>query len=401
MFFSPEVGFCNLGTYAGLGSRKISRYRSVEQVEFAFCMTLFGFQLNAGAADGSDTSYEFGAKLAYDFLSDYYNLPKKEYARVMSIFMPWKGFNGRPVTSEYIDTISPLAHEISAKFHPNWDGLTDPAVKMMVRNVHQVKGIDLNSNVNFVACHTDDGAYNASMTSYKTGGTGQAIRIADHLKIKIFNTGFKEHDDQLKRRVINARRLIKEKFGLDVEQHVKLAIEGYMPIQKTTSSDFINDMKNGVYDILIHGANCQNAMGSGFAERIKLELNEAYQADLKTKKGDRKKLGKYTFAKITRNNRQFTVINAYTQFRWGRAEKLHCDYDAIRKSLKLINKEFPQGRILLPRIGSGLANGCWITTSNIIKTELRGRDYCLFNFNEKEYNNELYKKNNNEQLCLI
>ncbi len=55
----------------------------------------------------------------------------------------------------------------------------------MARNCYQVLGEDLSTPVDFVVCWTPDGA--ESETSRKTGGTGQAIRIAADLGIRVYN----------------------------------------------------------------------------------------------------------------------------------------------------------------------------------------------------------------------
>ncbi|MFS1427079.1 macro domain-containing protein [Vibrio splendidus] len=384
--FNPSVGYCDAGSFAGIGSRRISYLIAVKHAEFAFCMTLFGYMNNTGGADGMDTATEFGTKLAYDFLAEQYGLPAHDYGRVLNCFLPWSGFNGRTVGSGYI--VPKLTDELTilaSSHHPGWDYLKDPAKNMMRRNGCQVLGLDLQRRVNFVSCHTPDGAMTEAKTSGKTGGTGQAIRIADRRGIKVYNTGDDEMAVSFDSRLANARSQILEHFGIDSHKYVKEKYFGHQPFSKVVTGDFVQAMINKEYDILIHGCNCQNAMGSGFAEKIKKELNEAYQADMRTTKGDKSKLGTFTHANITRGDANFVVVNAYTQFKWSREPKLHCDYDAIRKSLKAINAQFPKGRILIPRIGSGLANGCWVTVSNIIKTEFKGRDVTIIQKDEREY----------------
>jgi len=85
----------------------------------------------------------------------------------------------------------------------------------------------------------------------------------------------------------------------------------------------------GDFDIIVHGANCFNTMASGIAGEISRRFPEAVEADKKTVAGDRAKLGHYTFAKVNgRGEHQFYILNAYTQYEFGRG-KDHFEYDHI------------------------------------------------------------------------
>ncbi len=59
------------------------------------------------------------------------------------------------------------------------------AKKFHARNVQQVLGKNLDTPTKFVVCWTPDGA--EQRTSNKTGGTGQAIRVAISNNIPVFN----------------------------------------------------------------------------------------------------------------------------------------------------------------------------------------------------------------------
>ena len=73
-------------------------------------------------------------------------------------------------------------------------------------------------------------------------------------------------------------------------------------------------------------------MGAGIALTIKKVFPEAYQADLKTKKGDRAKLGTYSSVTIQKNGHQITIINGYTQYHYGGPGN-KADYNAIKVPL--------------------------------------------------------------------
>ncbi len=133
------------------------------------------FCLRSGAADGADTSFEWGNYLAIGY---------------SEIYLPWKGFNkdseqrhGLDNSDLYLDRFSNdivfQAKEIAEKFHPKWRYLTHGAKLLHTRNVFQLLGRDLDKQSDFVVCWTKDGK--------ASGGTGQALRIANHFKIPIFN----------------------------------------------------------------------------------------------------------------------------------------------------------------------------------------------------------------------
>ncbi|MBU8850049.1 MAG: macro domain-containing protein, partial [Desulfobacterales bacterium] len=73
--------------------------------------------------------------------------------------------------------------------------------------------------------------------------------------------------------------------------------------------DLIQFALTGRFDVIIHGCNCFCSMGAGIAKMIRDNFPEAYQADLKTGMGDKKKLGTYSMARIERNNNIFTIVN--------------------------------------------------------------------------------------------
>jgi hypothetical protein len=82
---------------------------------------------------------------------------------------------------------------------------------------------------------------------------------------------------------------------------------------------------------LYHGGwNCQNHQK---------EFPEAYHADLNTISGDKEKLGTYSEANIIRDDCNFIILNAYTQFNW-RGQGIKADYHAIRNVFKQIKQNF-------------------------------------------------------------
>lgn len=143
------------------------------------------------------------------------------------------------------------------------------------------------------------------------------------------------------------------------------------------SGDLIALAKSGYFDIIAHGANCFCTMGAGIAKKISQEFPQAFEADLKTKRGDRAKLGQLSFAKITLEDsgKTLLVANLYTQYFWGRVkppqETQTHRYTAISQALRELSKIAPpDARIGLPRLGAGLAGGDWEKIEEIIAQRL-------------------------------
>ncbi len=144
---------------------------------------------------------------------------------------------------------------------------------------------------------------------------------------------------------------------------------------KIVEGDLLQLGESGFFDVIVHGCNCQCVMGAGIAKLIKKKFPKAYEADCKTVKGDRDKLG--TYSKAVVNN--LIIVNAYTQFHW-RGAGVKVDYDAIRSVFKLLKQEFSGKKIGYPLIGAGLAGGDWTIISKIIDEELVGEDHALVKF---------------------
>jgi O-acetyl-ADP-ribose deacetylase (regulator of RNase III) len=148
---------------------------------------------------------------------------------------------------------------------------------------------------------------------------------------------------------------------------------------KSTAGDLLQLALDGRFDVIVHGCNCQCAMGKGIALSIKIQFPEAYAEDLKTTKADRAKLGTITVAAIERGEARFSIVNAYTQFHY-REDGVLADYDAIRSVFKRIKEQFAGQRIGYPKIGAGLAKGDWAVIAAIIDEELAGEDHTFVEY---------------------
>lgn len=137
--------------YAGIGSRETPDDILKLMTRIAIGLSKKGYTLRSGSAKGADTAFEDGV------------IAVKGNARLYTAksFIPsW--------TQVFTDF-----------FHPAPHNLKDYGRLLMCRNAMQILGENGSEPVQFVVCWTKDGK--------ATGGTGQAIRIAEYFKIPVFN----------------------------------------------------------------------------------------------------------------------------------------------------------------------------------------------------------------------
>lgn len=148
---------------------------------------------------------------------------------------------------------------------------------------------------------------------------------------------------------------------------------------KTIKGNLLDYAEKGLFDVVIHGANCQNTMGSGIAKEIKERYPEVYKKDCLAAIDGENKLGEISFVRVERAGYNFYVVNAYTQENYGPPPTRYVDYEAVRKCFNEINRVFPSDsfRFGFPKIGAGRGGGDWEVIELIIKEELEGRDHTL------------------------
>lgn len=178
--------------YAGIGSRETPKPILTIMRQFAEAVA-HNHVLRTGGASGADQAFFEGAKAWCKKSST----PMEERVEV---YLPWDGFNGfKKADGKHIYAHIPAgAYMIAEKYHPNYGRLREPTKHLMGRNSCQIMGRLLNDTVDFVACYTSDGRF--------SGGTGQALRIAEAHGIKIYNLFYKEAYDFFKS-VIEGRRV--------------------------------------------------------------------------------------------------------------------------------------------------------------------------------------------------
>lgn len=175
--------------YAGIGSRETTQEVCDDMTAAARVLEARGFTLRSGFAGGADTAFELGT--ARD--------DQRE------IFAPWKGFGSNPnsrheekrwsqirryeqITGERFvpakacmleGAMARRSEELAAPHHPKWHELPDGHRRLHARNMGQVLGPNLDVPARFEMAWTVDGK--------ATGGTGQAIRVAEASGIPVLN----------------------------------------------------------------------------------------------------------------------------------------------------------------------------------------------------------------------
>ena len=124
------------------------------------------------------------------------------------------------------------------------------------------------------------------------------------------------------------------------------------------TGDLIELAKAGEFDVIVHGCNCFNTMGSGLAKKIHEAFPEAYLVDQRSARGDYNKLGNYTSAFVD-DPYSLQVVNAYTQFLYNRGGVVidRFEYLAFDLILQKLAFRFPHQKFGFPMIGCGLAEG--------------------------------------------
>lgn len=122
------------------------------------------------------------------------------------------------------------------------------------------------------------------------------------------------------------------------------------------------DMLEAPLDAFMHQANCFCTMGSGVAKSVREKYPEVYAADCKTVKGDKTKLGTFSFA---HTHDAKIGYNLYSQYDFGHDGKQYTNYDAMRTGFIAIKKHLeniiPFATLGMPcRMGCTRGGGNWI-----------------------------------------
>ena len=162
--------------------------------------------------------------------------------------------------------------------------------------------------------------------------------------------------------------------------------------------DLITLAKEGKFDVIAHGCNCLSKMGAGIAPQMAKAFG-CDQFEMETWGADISKLGNIDYQTFVLGKNsvwnlwdadndldepELTVVNAYTQFKYGRNHadgvSQPFDYEAFTICMRKINHRFKGKHIGMPKIGAGLAGGNWNHIEHIINTELRDCEATIVNY---------------------
>lgn len=147
---------------------------------------------------------------------------------------------------------------------------------------------------------------------------------------------------------------------------------------KVVTGNLLNETKG----ILVHGVNCQGKMGAGIALQIKQHYPYAFNSYLAFCRARgyeaQHMLGCVDFVQMSD---QLIIANAFIQDTYGPGGRRYVSYDAIDRCFASVNQYALKTGLPVkyPKIGAGLAGGCWDIISAIIEANRsEGVDHTLF-----------------------
>lgn len=129
-----------------------------------------------------------------------------------------------------------------------------------------------------------------------------------------------------------------------------------------TKGNLLDLAEAGQFDIIVHGCNCKNTMGSGIAKEIKERYPSAAIVDTAAHRdalSEIELLGNYSYTWENGNSYtgKFIIVNAYTQLDYWPRGKDHFQYESFQLILRKLAITFKGKRFGFPYIGMGLAGG--------------------------------------------
>lgn len=163
--------------------------------------------------------------------------------------------------------------------------------------------------------------------------------------------------------------------------------------------DLIEMAMDNQFDVIAHGCNCFVTMGAGIAPQMAntfqadsadidydLDIRASYQYHRAEKLGNIVWWNPYRDFDMHSVPKELTVVNAYTQYSYGRNHEdgvdKPLDYEALTLCMRKMNFQFAGKHIGLPKIGCGLAGGNWDLVKEIIKSELKDCDITIVIYNK-------------------
>lgn len=136
-------------------------------------------------------------------------------------------------------------------------------------------------------------------------------------------------------------------------------------------------------DAILHQVNCQGVMGSGVAKQVKEKYPIVFEYYKSWCDNPSLKPGLLGQAQIvyTDDSGKQAIINLFAQDGFG-VGKRYTDYDALRKCLNSVNRQWKGHSIAIPYLmGCCRGGGDWQVVFKIIEEELLDCDVIIYKYN--------------------
>ncbi|MDE6149843.1 MAG: macro domain-containing protein, partial [Ruminococcus sp.] len=106
-------------------------------------------------------------------------------------------------------------------------------------------------------------------------------------------------------------------------------------------------------DVIIHQVNCQGVMGSGVAKQIREKYPNVFQkyhelcSRYKAEHNEKELLGTAQIVKVGSDGTKY-VANLFAQENFGYDGKCYTDYEALRRCLTYVSRQFRHSTIAIP-----------------------------------------------------
>lgn len=150
-------------------------------------------------------------------------------------------------------------------------------------------------------------------------------------------------------------------------------------------------------DAILHQVNCQGVMGSGVAKQVREKFPAVFRY-YKARCDEDKKFKEQTgcvrssllgLAQICYKEDYLVgqvkdtqvIVNLFAQDNYGYDGNCYTDYDALRKSLQTVNKQFSGEKVAIPYLmACHRGGGDWNVVSKMIEETLTDCDVTLYKF---------------------
>lgn len=158
------------------------------------------------------------------------------------------------------------------------------------------------------------------------------------------------------------------------------------------------DIFNCDADAILHQVNCQGVMGSGVAKQVREKFPTVFKyykacCDEDKRFKEQSGITKSSLLGLAQvcykedypvgdiKDKQ-VIINLFAQDRYGYDGNCYTDYEALRKCLKTVNKQFSGKRVAIPYLmACHRGGGDWDTVYQMIVEELADCNVTLYRYN--------------------